>query len=432
MLKMLIKKLQNFILNIKAIMVKDGMSMLQQADVLLICHDVDRGINFRGKAYSPLIDSVREDLENRGLRCQVVAHPWSCLVGSRAWGSPIAMNRSYLWARFISNISKKISLQPKNTGFLFRFYVGMIKKSAARLVITIGAPESLCNATRSLGVCHAELLHGIGYTFVEWGWDNRQSSDLPTLVLSLDSISTNTFRVLEPKGVEVLQIPHPFLKRFIAKKFINELPQEWRPPTIKSTEDYKKVILVALQWGYDGELPEYKNILENKLFPDVLVDIIKETKNDIFWRFRFHPVQLRTKKYKKQIQYVDRLCRESSNCDWEWSSSAPMPTVLSQCQGAISMSSMSVYDAAYMGVPSLLLCPTLRQGGVANDWFVDLVNTGYVTKGAMIKNEIHQWILSTNKMEPLAAGLDNEDAWEYAVNRMLSDSSALSASTRII
>lgn len=413
-------------------MVKDSLTMLQKTDVLLFCHDVDRGIDLKGKAYSPLIDSVREDLESRGFRCQVIAHPWSQLVGSTAWGTPLAMNRSYFFARIISKISRKRLSKSKQVNSFFRLYTGLIKKSAARLVITIGAPEALCNAAKSLGVYHAELLHGIGYTSLEWGWDERQPSDLPALVFSFDSTSTSTFLKLVPKGVEVLQIPHPFLKRFISNNFINKLPQEWKPPLTKNTTAYNKVILVALQWGYDGEVSEFNNILANHLFPDELVNIIKETTGDIFWRFRFHPVQLRVKRYKKHIQFVDRLCRENSNCEWEWSSSAPLPTVLSQCQGTISMSSMSVYDAAYMGVPSLLCCPTLQQGGMANDWFVDLVDAGYTTKVSMIKNDIKQWILNANKMQPLAAGLDNQDAWNYALNKMLGDSSALSPSKKTI
>ncbi len=428
----LIEKSQYYVSIIKALVVKDGMSMLQQADVLLICHDVDRGFNFRGKAYSPLIDSVREDLENRGLRCQVIAHPWSRLVGRRAWGAPIAMNRSYIWARLLSKTRKKKVLEYKSVDFIFRFYVGMIKKSGARLVITIGASESLCKATRELGVCHAELLHGIGYTFVEWDWDKRQPSELPTLILSLDSISTNTFRELEPKGVKVLQIPHPFLKRFTSNKFINKLPQEWMPPSIRSTVAYKKVILIALQWGYSGELSVYKEILDNGLFPNKLINLIRESKKDIFWRFRFHPVQLRMKRYKKHIQFVDRLCKENSNCEWEWSSSAPLPTVLSQCQGLISMSSMSVYDAAYMGVPSLLLCPTLQLNGIAKDWYDDLVNAGYVRKSTMTENDIREWVLSAKKMAPLEAGLNDEEAWDHAVDWMLGNSDTLVTGSRAI
>jgi hypothetical protein len=429
--KKLTEKLQNHVLKIKTIMVKDGISMLRKTDVLLICHDVDRGVNFRGKAYSPLIDSVREDFESRGLHCLVIAHPWSWLVGRRAWGEPLSISRSFFLAYIISKINRLKLLKSNNEDFRFRFYAGILKKSAAKLVITIGAPESLCRATQSLGVCHAELLHGIGYTNVEWDWDKRHSSALPTFVLSFDSISTATFSKLEPKGVEVLQIPHPFLKRFTAKDGINKLPQEWTSPTIKSLAAYKKIVMVALQWGYGGEFPKgYKPTLDNELFPSELLDVIQETKNDIFWRFRFHPVQLRMKKYKKHIQFVDKLCRENSNCEWKWSSSAPVPTVLSQCQGTITMSSMSVYDAAYMGVPSLLLCPTMLPGGIGDERFVDLVNAGYVTKGAIIKKDIHQWVLSTNKMEPLAVGLDNEDAWEYAINRMLGDSAALSVSNK--
>ena len=36
---------------------------LKKSEILLFCHDANRGVNFRGKAYSPLIDSLRDELE---------------------------------------------------------------------------------------------------------------------------------------------------------------------------------------------------------------------------------------------------------------------------------------------------------------------------------------------------------------------------------
>ncbi len=61
------------------------------------------------------------------------------------------------------------------------------------------------------------------------------------------------------------------------------------------------------------------------------------------------------------------------------------------------MSSMTVYDAAQMGVNSLLLCPTLLKGGISADYFEDLVKAGYVEKIVSNDTYIFNWVYTIKK-----------------------------------
>lgn len=394
-------------------------------DVLLLCHDVDRGVNLQGKAYSPLLDSVREDLEKRGLTCATLSHPWSKLYASKAWGSPISMNRSYflclLKDKVIRIFGAKKSRE-KHLSSVCELYVSILKKTRPSCIISIGAPAELCRAAKSINVFHVELLHGIGYAFVPWGYDKRKSEELPNGVFSLDDVSTRAFSTLGAAGVEVIKIPHPFLKRFLQKDLRNNLPIEWKLRNLKRSGSYKKEILIALQWSYageDGERPETKDILSNGLFPDALIDVIKETAGDIFWRFRLHPLHIRLDKYKPHIQFIEEFCVKYTNTEWRLSTSMPLPSVLSICSGTISMSSMSAYDAAYLGVPSLMLCPTLQRGSIYESYFGDLETAGYVTKAPITVSAIREWIGTVKHQQPMEVGIGDDAAWENAVNWML-------------
>lgn len=390
----------------------DSIKSIKDCDILFFCHDVDRGIKLNGVAYSPLIDSIHEDFTRRGLICLSIAHPWSVLTGHRGYGKPISMNRTLLLNRVLNFFSKnKPRINP---------YSKILEKSNCRLIVTIGAPDDLCLEARRRDIYHVELLHGIGYTTIEWGWSEKKVDYLPQGILALDKISAAAFSPLSKHGITIKEIPHPFLKRFIGNQLSN-IPKEW---LIKKQPKYKKEILVSLQWGYSGDHGmhiQFANILKNGLFFEELAAIVAEDK-DIFWRFRFHPVQLRNQKYEHLLHFMDDFVSKNPNAEWKESSLLPFPSVATHCDGNISMSSMSCYDAAALGVPSLMLCPNVLPGGIHEDFFTDLEEEGFVIKEPISKAQIHSWIQNVEKLPPRVSNLEDDQAWEEAVTWMLSSS----------
>lgn len=403
---------------LKAILIPDSIDRLVQCDVLLFCHDVDRGISLNGKAYSPLIDSLKEELEKRCLKCQTIAHPYSVLTGENGHSAPVSINRIYIIFRLLSKFLP-VKLQHTTLDRL-NVYRNILRASGARLIITIGAPEELCFEARRAECFHVELLHGLGYKFLPWGWDVRQPQHLPQGILSLDKVSTYSFSSLTSLGIEIRTIPHPFLKRFIFGGQ-RDTPKEWALKPL-SNSNYKKEILVSLSWGYSGDHGphiQFANILINGLFYDEIAEIVSTT-FDIFWRFRFHPLQLRNPKYQHLLTYMDNFVKDNPNSEWRMSSSLPLVIVLKNCSGHLSMASMSCYEAAAVGVPSLMLCPNIQQGGMHEDWFTDLTQEGYVKKVTVNKEEILSWVHSVEKLPSRLSNLEDNAAWEDALDWMLS------------
>jgi hypothetical protein len=77
----------------------DTSDSIKKCDVVFICSDADRGVMLCGKAYSPIVDSIRDDFEKRGLICTSLQYPWSEYFGEKGHGNPLSMNRSYLSSR---------------------------------------------------------------------------------------------------------------------------------------------------------------------------------------------------------------------------------------------------------------------------------------------------------------------------------------------
>lgn len=406
----MLNKLKNYWKFLKTVNFKDTSKNLKKCDVLLFCHDADRGVTLNNKAYSPLIDSVQNKLKIEGYSCQTIAHPFSKLIGNLAYGDPVAINRSYLKALVLNKILKSNNI--------VKYYDDLFKAANPRIIISIGCNDEFCLAARNLNIYHFELLHGIGYTPMPWDWDKKEKENLPQGILSLDAVSTNTFNELKLKGLDVYQINHPFLSRFNLKNNI-ELPEEWILKDID--QKYTKTILVALQWGYAPSIDEldiYKGILNNGLFFEEIESIIKETKDSIFWRFKFHPVQYRQqKKYKKLFNIVDNFIKEFKNCEWKESTFLPLPSILGTCDGHITMSSMSSYEAAYLGVRTLALCPTLQKGGIYENMFEDLVKKGYLVKEKPNKVKICNWINELTRLEPLLQ-FSNQDVIQVLKEKM--------------
>lgn len=411
----MLNKLKNYLSVLTKINFKDTSSAIYLCDILLFCHDVDRGTSLNNKAYSPLIDSVKDQFEEAGYSCLSIAHPWSKIIGNAGYGSPIAINRSYFIAKVLSKLTHKFGNKAD-----VKLYERIIKKSNAKVIVTIGCSNELCEAARNLKVFHAELLHGIGYTPMPWGWEKKDRIHLPQAILSLDEVSTQTFSELEKYGVLIKEIPHPFLNRFQEGK-LDKIPTEWLPA--KKRTKYKKEILVSLQWGYAPGLDEhdfFKGFLPNGLFYDELKRVIHETKNTVFWRFRFHPVQYRQPdKYEKLLLFMDEFIKENNNCEWKESTCIPLPSLLIQCSGHITMSSMTNYEAAYLGVPTLALCPSLRAGGIYEDFFEDLVKQGYVSKQSAEVDNVLNWVNTVEKKQPLLQNLSHSEDPEALINWLL-------------
>lgn len=415
---------------LKSALMQDTYKQIKPCDVLLCCHDNSRGETLQGVCYSKFLDSVGDDLAARGFKCSHFALPFSLITGDKAWGSPVAANRRLFLSKVMeylvcdSSIANAIPFKRWLITFALsgqeKFYENFLSHCHPKCVIAIGVPRAMCRAARKLGITVAELLHGYGYSPLPWGWGLEPESNLPDFVLSLDDTSTRTFYALCEKGVKVLQIPNPWYRRFTNPQFEAQLPSEWRdrPSWLPYN---KRIILISLSWGYDGDHGEYtelQGILPNGLLPEPLLGVIRETHDTYYWLIRAHPVQLRCDRYKHQHRWLDDFVKINPNTEWRQSSVHAMPWLLRYSDGHITMISMSAYDAAFMGVPSLLLCPTLAENGCHSTMFRDIMKCGYATPGKIDAPTIHDWVINCRRKEkPFMS--NPSDSWNDALIKLL-------------
>lgn len=390
-------------------------------DILLICHDVDRGDIKQGLPYSKLIDSLHEEFARIGFRCKQVALPGSSLVGEKAWGHPDSFEDFFksngiqyrFKQKFLSKLYKFLKVKQDSENNKVKKWKLIFYKLKPKAIFVIGATPAMCLAAKIMKIPLLEVLHGIGYIRIAWGWEVKQPLELPDFILCLDKRSWKSFSPLESKGLKVKEIPHPWYKRFIGR-VPQDLDPQWVQPLGFMPSD-KKIILISLTWGYDGDHGDhtyFSNIIPNGLMPDELVSVIEDTKHDVFYCIRRHPVQIRLPQYKHQIEFLEKFVEVHSNCEFIQSSEATLISLLQKTVGHITMSSMTSYDAAIMGVQSLLLCPTLLDGRINQDAFEDLVEAGYAKKIGAKKSLIKEWVYRVQRMEPFHLTDAKENDWE--------------------
>jgi hypothetical protein len=394
-----IKKIINKLLKIKIHYFYSDLSKATVCDVLLFCHDNDRGLILNNSSYSPLIDSIFDELTNLNIACQSISLPWSKLGYGKTVNNSLLINRNYLIWKFL----KKILRLDES-----KFYENILNITKARFIIGIGLSPGICLAAKKNKTITIELLHGIGYQFIPWGWDLFDANDLPDKILVLDDVSEKTFKPLERKGLKILKIEHPFYKKISNSKY--SVPKEW---SYTSNRD-KKNILMTLQWGYAGELDEFNGILKNGLFYDEIEKLI-DKRPDIYWHFRLHPAQTKGDLAEKIIPLIIKYSKKYSNISWEKSSVLPLAYVALACDLHITMSSMSCYEVSMIGLPSLILCPTTRDEGIHKDYFSDLVREGYAIKKTVDLDFIEKWVDNTKLKPPRSSGFVDNAIWNNLI-----------------
>ena len=81
------------------------------------------------------------------------------------------------------------------------------------------------------------------------------------------------------------------------------------------------------------------------------------------------------------------------------------------------MSSMTTYDAAYFGIKTLLLCPTLMSWP-NEKLFKDLVNSGYAEYGQFDSTKIQSWVKNVVPCDEPFQSTNAKD-WDSVVTWML-------------
>lgn len=373
--------------------VSDSWRSIGDVDVLMLCHDVNRALGLDGKAYSQILDPIRERFENEGFKVATIAHRWSTLSGNKAFGSPVTYNRAaftYILADRVRSISRLRGLGSRTFAGSEHFWFELLRTCDPRLIVLLGAPPEVCSAAKHLGKIVVEPLHGFGYRKVPWGYDDLPDEWLPSIFIAFDDLSYSTF--CDVFGTD---------RVFRARR--DNLPVELREAT---QGDFQVSINVLVTLGWKTETGnKLVDITPKEMVTPELVDAVQLSARSIRWYFRPHPVVMRSHAFRHHRRQLSEFLHGNDNCHSVEQSSGSLDALLEDVHCHVTMFSETAYEASFRGISTLFLSPALMPGGCLEGTFKDLVDSGHAEiQPDFTGQQIVDWIqrqASTRRQAPV-------------------------------
>jgi hypothetical protein len=364
-----------------------------QSRVLTVAHDNDRSLMYRGKYYSPLIDTMEDDLAKSGVRCVSVARIISTIKGDVSYGKVVSPEGGF--AR--SLIAKRLK------GFIFRneypysiseerVWGRILDKTGAKKVFGIQPSRELCRACHKRGIWVADVQHGVIADTHPWYGQAFRAPDnsdvLPSAFLCWDAGSKAIIdKWAQDKKITTHIIGNRWLARFVrrddADAMVRSLCEAYENH-IPAIND-RKTILVSLSWGNTN--------IENGFLPEGLETVIKKTANRFRWLIRLHPNQIKGFASDEAPRFVSYFNNKLAGCaEWDATTSSPLPVVLQEVDLHISWNSSVSIEAAQLGIKSALLDPRLRDSGEWSDYYGHYREAGLINLEPEEEPAIIGWI----------------------------------------
>ena len=330
----------------------DYINKIPSADILLICHDDNRGFEFNGKKYSHLIDSINERLIAEGLLTITIASPFSHFDGDSAFGNVWTINGLIARASLVRKISKLCHGMKKNKkDEVVDAWFKILRQIKPKRILGIQPSRELCIAAKKLGIWVADVQHGILADDGYYGLKNRIHYDdpgWPDALLAWNEESTNWIN-RESNGMVVgLTVGNPWHLRFVYPRECDSLLNQLKHSLLSLS--FKRPILVTLTWG----MAEYGGYPEIGI-PQALIDVIQNNNLPYYWWIRIHPVQLNSSNSEQTINILSELFKNCPKVSWEECTKQPLPLVLSYATLHITMMSATTIEAEWYGVKTALL-----------------------------------------------------------------------------
>ena len=333
-----------------------------------------------------------------GLECLSIATPYSRYYGASAYNSPFVFNRSFFWVSVVSKLIERFV--DSDRAYLFRrgVSVRIWKKILVRVepeaVIGIQPCRFLCIAAKDLGVKVFDYQHGVISKDHLWYGHKlpfeMRGEELPSGILCWDQASADALSSwAQERSVEVVVLGNPWVRRFIVQDEADDLVFG-QSVDMYLAQPMKPSILVSLQWGLGEKY--YKNSGFNGIMSDSLKGVILKTQEKYNWLIRLHPVQLRGVEEKIVKQKLKNMFEGCNGVEWEAASNAPLPLVLKNCDLHLTDMSTVVKEAAWFGVPSGILNPFLRDGGMLQNLYKEERESGIAKLLENSESDIELWI----------------------------------------
>jgi hypothetical protein len=361
--------------------------------VVTLAHDNDRHLLYQGRYYSPLIDTIEDDLRSRGVNCLSVARIVSSIKGDIAYANVVSPEGAFARALITKRLKGIVIRNRYPYSYMEEAVWGnLLDETGARKVIGVLPSRELCVACRKRGVWVADVQHGvIAETHPWYGQRFRAQDSVEQLPHAFHLWDPGSKRVVErwagPKGLATPVTGNRWVARFIQPapddQMVHDLAERYArvlPPA-----PGKKTILIALSWG-EFNIP-------NGYVADGLQAVIRKTADRYRWLIRLHPNQIKGFASHEFPRFLKYFQENLEGCaEWDAPTRYPLPLVLQGVDLHISWMSSVCIEAAQMGIRSALLNPRLRDPGQIGDYYEYYRGVGMVDLVVETEDAIREWI----------------------------------------
>jgi hypothetical protein len=367
---------------------------LTKADILAVRHDDDCGQLIDGKYYSPMIDSLLDEV--RGGAVLTVASPYSYRVGAASYAGALSFNGAFARELLVKRLRKILGLKSDDADI--DTWRGIIRVVRPKYVIGIQPHAALCRACHEHGVFVFDMQHGyIGPKHPGYGEAfqiGRDRQEMADCILCWDEESAASIQGwTSRKQIELRVIGNPWINKFVTRREQDKVIRffEDRLRTDRSGGARPR-ILVSMQWGLDDPaIAPDRELFDNEFMPIALETAIRNTRDQCDWILRPHPVQyMNSEVLKRLTQHV----QERFGSAIRISESDPLPFVLSGVDLHITYSSSVVLEAERFGVPSALLDPQIS-GGLWAGYYASQISKGNAKLLSCQAPAIQEWICAS-------------------------------------
>ena len=343
-----------------------------KVDVLFICHDAHRHGLLDSKAFSPLIDGIICALPSH-ISTLTMAAPFSEMDGKSTYASCVNLNRPILFGylrRLLT--SHSVVLRSIESDYVVDAYRQILLATRPTVVIGIQPSVEFCIAAKRQAITVFDVQHGIISDVNYYSLEKRKSitqAGWPEAILCWDKSSASRVDQITAKNTQSIIIGNPCYHSPLARRR-HAAPDEEH--SVSSVKNVRRILvtLTYLDWDEDSSISAG---ITDAAFKQVgmtqpVIDLIKAS-TSIDWCVRMHPIQYRLSR-DQVSRRLSKLFRNHQNVEWEKTSSSELASVLTHCDGHLTVNSAVAIDALQNGIKTVLVgCPGWSDEGKIKDYF---------------------------------------------------------------
>ncbi len=344
---------------------KSNIKQLKPVDVLFWCHDNHRIAVRDGKKFSPLIDTIIENIEGK-LSHLTLGMPFSKFFGPQCYGNVIIYNRTILFGyikRFI--LQQTLTIKYSERDSVVEAWKKILDKISPKAIIGVNPSIEFCIAAKQKNIWIADMQHGIlapGNYYELKKRNHINQLGWPNEILCWDQYSKDYVETNLAPYVMPRIIGHPGYFRS------NNCSDNFSKSLIETENAVKISVLVTLTWHLP-ELYQNDSIFQEIGMPSSLANYIKTYGNFCNWNLRLHPHQL-MKKEGKTLKSLYNIFQNLNNVNWDFCNNVPLYNAFANSTVHVTFDSASAREAAILGINTAILDNNVENATI---YFGDLI-----------------------------------------------------------